>query len=225
MYPKPFPHLDAKIHLLPLKNLDRNVLFPYFAGPFPSQGSSVVEQGTHKPLVGSSNLPPGTSPFKSRPSRPCGTKRALFFRNLKKRLARERNPGEKFALAAQERWLSGRKQRFAKASYPKKGTGGSNPPLSASTGSTPTVCEQERCKELVQIVILIFRLVSFSRFGKLPAWCQHPDPIVFKVSKTAGDPLDELHLAMKAFGSSVVFRQSPHAGDRFSRKSRAHHLE
>src|SRR5215472_1783335 len=24
------------------------------------QGSSVVEQGTHKPLVGSSNLPPGT---------------------------------------------------------------------------------------------------------------------------------------------------------------------
>ena len=25
------------------------------------QGSSVVEQGTHKPLVGSSNLPPGTS--------------------------------------------------------------------------------------------------------------------------------------------------------------------
>jgi hypothetical protein len=24
-----------------------------------SQGSSVVEQGTHKPLVGSSNLPPG----------------------------------------------------------------------------------------------------------------------------------------------------------------------
>src|SRR2546421_2957004 len=26
-----------------------------------SQGSSVVEQGTHKPLVGSSNLPPGSS--------------------------------------------------------------------------------------------------------------------------------------------------------------------
>jgi hypothetical protein len=26
------------------------------------QGSSVVEQGTHKPLVGSSNLPPG-SPY------------------------------------------------------------------------------------------------------------------------------------------------------------------
>jgi predicted GIY-YIG superfamily endonuclease len=25
------------------------------------QGSSVVEQGTHKPLVGSSNLPPGSS--------------------------------------------------------------------------------------------------------------------------------------------------------------------
>ena len=25
------------------------------------QGSSVVEQGTHKPLVGSSNLPPGNS--------------------------------------------------------------------------------------------------------------------------------------------------------------------
>jgi hypothetical protein len=27
------------------------------------QGSSVVEQGTHKPLVGSSTLPSGTSPF------------------------------------------------------------------------------------------------------------------------------------------------------------------
>src|SRR5436190_6568333 len=32
--------------------------------PF-GQGSSVVEQGTHKPLVGSSNLPPGTSPTSS----------------------------------------------------------------------------------------------------------------------------------------------------------------
>jgi hypothetical protein len=37
-------------------------LTPYAMGFnfFPSrQGSSVVEQGTHKPLVGSSNLPPG----------------------------------------------------------------------------------------------------------------------------------------------------------------------
>ena len=31
------------------------IKFPPFC-----QGSSVVEQGTHKPLVGSSNLPPGT---------------------------------------------------------------------------------------------------------------------------------------------------------------------
>src|SRR4051794_25890192 len=29
----------------------------------PRQGSSVVEQGTHKPLVGSSTLPPGTPNF------------------------------------------------------------------------------------------------------------------------------------------------------------------
>src|SRR2546423_7195683 len=33
-----------------------------FSFPAFSQGSSVVEQGTHKPLVGSSNLPPGTMP-------------------------------------------------------------------------------------------------------------------------------------------------------------------
>ena len=32
-----------------------------FSFPAFSQGSSVVEQGTHKPLVGSSTLPPGTS--------------------------------------------------------------------------------------------------------------------------------------------------------------------
>src|SRR5213075_2655201 len=32
-----------------------------FSFPAFSQGSSVVEQGTHKPLVGSSNLPPGTA--------------------------------------------------------------------------------------------------------------------------------------------------------------------
>src|SRR5213078_2776984 len=32
-----------------------------FSFPAFSQGSSVVEQGTHKPLVGSSNLPPGSS--------------------------------------------------------------------------------------------------------------------------------------------------------------------
>ena len=32
------------------------------------QGSSVVEQGTHKPLVGSSTLPPGTFPGRSIPS-------------------------------------------------------------------------------------------------------------------------------------------------------------
>src|SRR6476660_5981425 len=31
-----------------------------FSFPAFSQGSSVVEQGTHKPLVGSSTLPPGT---------------------------------------------------------------------------------------------------------------------------------------------------------------------
>ena len=30
-----------------------------------------------------------------------------------------------------ERWLSGRRQRFAKPSYWATGTGGSNPPLSA----------------------------------------------------------------------------------------------
>ena len=47
------------------------------------QGSSVVEQGTHKPLVGSSTLPPGTK----------------FSRQI----------------SAMERWLSGRKQRFAKS--------------------------------------------------------------------------------------------------------------
>src|ERR1051325_5125515 len=33
--------------------------FARFCGPNKSQGSSVVEQGTHKPLVGSSTLPPG----------------------------------------------------------------------------------------------------------------------------------------------------------------------
>src|SRR5712671_1983133 len=42
--------------------------------PF-GQGSSVVEQGTHKPLVGSSNLPPGTSPtapaLRCMPLNPC----------------------------------------------------------------------------------------------------------------------------------------------------------
>jgi hypothetical protein len=32
----------------------------YVFAPIKRQGSSVVEQGTHKPLVGSSNLPPGT---------------------------------------------------------------------------------------------------------------------------------------------------------------------
>src|SRR3977135_3357816 len=31
-----------------------------FSFPAFSQGSSVVEQGTHKPLVGSSTLPPGS---------------------------------------------------------------------------------------------------------------------------------------------------------------------
>jgi hypothetical protein len=35
--------------------------FARFADQNKCQGSSVVEQGTHKPLVGSSNLPPGTA--------------------------------------------------------------------------------------------------------------------------------------------------------------------
>ncbi len=33
------------------------------SAPLHRQGSSEVEQGTHKPLVGSSILPPGTSPI------------------------------------------------------------------------------------------------------------------------------------------------------------------
>jgi len=43
-----------------------------------------------------------------------------------------------------------------------------------------------------------------------------PQPVVFKVSKAVGSPLDELHLAMDTFGDAVVTGGPPHAGDRFN---------
>lgn len=39
--------------------------------------------------------------------------------------------------------------------------------------------------------------------------------VVLEVSEAIRSALDELHLAVEAFGDSVVARKPPHAGDRF----------
>lgn len=55
------------------------------------------------------------------------------------------------------------------------------------------------------------RLVGLSE--RLPASCDDPQSVIFKITEAVRSPLDQFHLSMEAFGDPVVSGKPPHSGD------------